>query len=977
MKIGVDLFGNQEENRGRGVGRYTRHLVTQLLSRYPEHEYVLYYHEGLPGRDDPWPITPAIRTIPRPGDAELRRSASDYLTQENPDDLDVLLLSCAFDCHRTHRPPPRTAHGPKVVAVLYDLIPALFQAKYLPNESVSRSYHWALRIARQYDRLLAISEASRQDGLNVLGLPAERIVNISSGSDGSFFFPDRSEPMPAATAAVLAAHGLRGPFVFCTSGIDERKNLRGVLHAFQQLPADLRQSHQLLVTCAMADWDRDYWHGVARELGILDRLVLIGAWPTAKNYLSDEVMRTFYQRCAAFVFPSLYEGFGLPILEALQCGAPVVAGRNSSQPEVVGDAGLLTNVADSAELSARLACVLSDRDLAASLREKGPLQARQFTWEAVADRAMTAIEGMADEPIRRVGVAQQQFNDGQCPPYQPPSVGSSRRRRLKPRIAFFSPFSPLRSGVVDYAERLMESLRHYYTIDLFHDAGYLPHAALSGGHESCHDYRLFSRFQRELNYAGIVYQMCNSECCGYIYETLQRFPGVVVMHDYALPEFHHCYAHTRGLPLESFIVQELLLENAELARECQYSFAAWSNESGGLCRALLSRGLTLSRRILDHSASVLVHDQWGAARLWQALPEMAERIFVVPLGAEVSPAPMESKAQIKRRLGFADEALILGCFGFVNGMKYHEEAISALAAIVKEYPAARLLFVGPDYTQGRAQAHAASLGVSQQVQFFGHTPKEMFLDLMAVTDIGVNLRRPPTRGETSAALMTLLGAGVATIITDVDAFSSFPDTIVRKVPPLVGGDRALELAIRELAGDASKRQQLGRAAREYVRVHHDWDKVASLYAEAIEWTRENHGRWSDSVGSKTRALAIQRVGPAASPAPALPHSPVTGTAMKRLLNRLARGVWRRSEGVRRQLAARLHAQITAAITPMEARQAEAIADLNRLNEGLLREVLRLQSQVAELVRRDAPAGEEVLLPLSSDPALQDTIRRSA
>ncbi|HEX7378224.1 MAG TPA: glycosyltransferase [Pirellulales bacterium] len=974
MKIGVDMFGTQEENRGRGVGRYTRHLIAQLLSRHPRHEYVLYYHEGLPGRDDPWPAPVAIRDIPRPADSGLRRLATDYLTHENPDDLDVLLLSCAFDCHRTHRPPPRTENGPKVVALLYDLIPTLFQDKYLASESISRSYHLALRIARQYDRLLTISEASRQDGLNVLGLPAERVVNISTGSDGAFFFPDRGEPLPAATAAVLAKYGLRQPFVFCTSGIDQRKNLRGMLQAFQQLPAELRDSHQLLVTCAMSEADGWYWDGVARELGIFDRLILLGVWGTDKYRVSDEVLRTFYQRCAAFVFPSLYEGFGLPILEAMQCAAPVIAGRNSSQPEVVGDAGLLVNAGDPAEMAATLARVLRDPELAASLREQGPLQARQFTWEAVADRAMAAIEetaagSSAEEEPKRHWTPSSVADEPAGPPatdfsWPAPDIGSepagrTHRRQAKPRIAFFSPFSPLRSGVVDYAERLLESLREYYTIDLFHDAGYLPHAAL-GGPEACHDYRLFSRFHRELNYAGIVYQMCNSDTCGYIYETLQRFPGVVVMHDYAVPEFHHWYAHTRGLPLDSFIAQELALENAELAQECRQSFAAWSHEPGGLCRALLSRGLSLNRRIVDHSACVLVHDQWGAGRLSSALPEMAERIFVVPLGAEAPPDPVESREQIKRRLGFAPDALILGCFGFVNGMKYHAEAISALAAILPEYPSARLLFVGPDYTQGGASAHAAALGVEGQVQFFGHTPKETFLDLMAITDIGVNLRRPPTRGETSAALMTLLGAGVATVITDVDAFSSFPDTIVRKVPPLADGDRALELVIRELAGDPRQRLRLGRAARDYVRAHHDWNKVAALYAQAIEWTRENHDRWSNRIGVKTRALLTP---PAAPPAPESPHTMERDTAMKQLLKRMARALWRRGEGLRRRLAVRLQAQLTAVLTPMEARQTEAIADLSRLNEGLLQEVLRLQSQVADLARRDS-ASEEMLLPLS-------------
>jgi glycosyltransferase involved in cell wall biosynthesis len=935
MKIGIDMFGTQANNRGRGVGRYTRQLVQQLLSRFTRHEYVLYYHEGIPGSDDPWQGAPVIRHVPRPRPGADPQASVEHLTRDNPDQIDVLLLSCAFDCYRDFLPPPRTARGPKVACILYDLIPALFQEQYLRGEDASRSYHWALRTARQYDLFLAISEASRADGVRVLDVPDDRVVNISAASDREFFFPDNEQPMSAASAAALAEQGIGQRFVYCVSGMDERKNLKGLLRAFQLLPAPLKQAYQLVVTCAMAESERDFWQDQATELGIGDRLILT-------NYVSDEVVRVLYQRCSLFVFPSLYEGFGLPILEALHCGAPVVAGRNSSQPEVLGEAGVLVDVANAADLAAGMASVLDDPQRSASLRREAPLQATNFTWESSADRAMAAIETLA-------------------PPQRMPRAAA--RSAPKPRIALFSPFTPLRSGVVDYAERLMESLREFYTIDLFHDAGYLPHAGLGGNDVSCHDYRLFPRFQRSLNYAGIVYQMCNSEHCGFIYETLQRFPGLVVMHDFALPEFHVWYASKRQLPVETFLANELALENEPLSREFQDSFSRWCDEPGGLCRALLTRGLTLNRRILDHAASVVVHDRWGAERMERAVPDLAERVFVVPLGADLTITSPEEKDEIKRRLGFPADALILGCFGFLNGMKYDQETIEAFAALVKGYPAARLLFVGPDFTQGRAQARAAALGVGQQVQFFGHTPKVTFLDLMAITDIGINLRRPPTRGETSSALLTLLGSGVATIITDVDAFAGYPDAVVRKVPPLSPDDRTLELALRELAGDAAARKQLGRAASDYVRQRHAWSQVARQYSDAIERTRMNYSRWAELAGSSTRAALLARATTVVAPPQALPIQSASGLSMKRWINRVGKALWRRTGGLRHQLALRLQAQVAAAIAASEARQAEAIADLNRFNDGLLREVLRLQAQVADLARAEAPPGN-IILPMT-------------
>src|SRR6185437_5346072 len=159
---------------------------------------------------------------------------------------------------------------------------------------------------------------------------------------------------------------------------------------------------------------RVFWQGQATEAKIGDRLVLT-------NYVSDEVVRVLYQRCSAFVFPSLYEGFGLPILEALQCGAPVIAGRNSSQPEVLGDAGVLVDVGNAADLATGISRVLDDPQLSATLRRLGPPQAKNFTWESTADRAMAAIETLA--PVKRL-------------------PRSAPRDTPKPRIALFSPLTP-------------------------------------------------------------------------------------------------------------------------------------------------------------------------------------------------------------------------------------------------------------------------------------------------------------------------------------------------------------------------------------------------------------------------------------------------------------------------------------------------------------------------------------------------------
>jgi glycosyltransferase involved in cell wall biosynthesis len=808
VRIGIDMLGVQSPSRLRGIGRYTRQLVEQLLTRFSEHEYVLYFYEGLPGLTDRWPGNPTFRQLAADADDASLRSRPQRLAG-NPDHCDILLVTCAFEQFENYLPPSKPVGEPKMVAILYDLIPALMPDKYLRNATVSQYYHWALRTVRHYDLLLAISEASRQDWSRLMNVPGERIVTIGAASDGQFFTPDQRQPMPGDVASELRALGIRDRFLFCLTGMDDRKNVQGLLAAYKCLPSALRERHQLVVTCKMNEHEAVHWAEQLRVGGIEGQVLFT-------NFLADEMVRTLYQRCEAFVFPSQYEGFGLPLLEAMHCGAAVVAGQNSSQPEVVGDAGLLADVDNPADFAGKIARVLEDPSLAEALRQRAPERARQFTWEATADRAMAALKRLARRPAR-LGISR----------WSPPA---------KPRLAYFSPLLPKRSGISDYSERLLAALRKRFTIDLYHDADYCPHIALASRDFACHDYRLFPRMRRALNYAGVVYQMGNSEYHGFVYETLLKYPGVVVLHDFVLTDFHY-WNSLRPTAAASFLADEIAYEAPEHVSDYLASPARWSDEPGGVVEACNRRGLAFNRRILERAAAVVMHDRWGARRIEAVYPELADRVNVIPHGASLYLTPPAQKHETRQRFGLNDGHLVIGCFGILHPSKYNVETIDAFAAIAADHPQARLLMVGRDLGEGEVQTRVVQRGLIDKVLFFGHAPMETFLELMSITDIGVNLRRPPTHGETSGALLTLLGSGVPTIVTDVDTFHSYPDSVVYKIAPLAPGDRALEEAIRWLVDRDDARRRLSESATDYIASVHDWSRVAGLYAGAIEHAR--------------------------------------------------------------------------------------------------------------------------------------------
>ncbi len=392
MRIGVDMLGIQSAGRTRGVGRFTRRLVSELIARRPQSEFVLYFYAGHPGADEAFPGAACVKAMPR-DDAQggLYRTAR-RLADQNFDRLDALLLTNPLENFCGYQPPLPPASGLRMGAIVYDLIPAIFPEQYLQHPGIARAYGQALDALSRYDLLLTISEAGRRDWLRLIGGAPERVANIGAASDPAQFTLRTSRNASADTRQLLERHGISAPFIFSLTALDHRKNLRGVLAAYELLPRILQESHQLVLTCAMSSKD-DYARvsSLVAQSPIARRVILTGP-------LDDDELRLLYQHCAVFLFPSRYEGFGLPILEAMQCGAPVVAGRNSSQIEVVGGAGLLADIDRPEEVTASLQKVLEDATFSQSLRLAGPRQARQFSWEKTAELCIAAIERTVAAP---------------------------------------------------------------------------------------------------------------------------------------------------------------------------------------------------------------------------------------------------------------------------------------------------------------------------------------------------------------------------------------------------------------------------------------------------------------------------------------------------------------------------------------------------------------------------------------------------
>lgn len=240
------------------------------------------------------------------------------------------------------------------------------------------------RTARRADRVIVHSRSAGADVAACFGVATERIAVVPLGV-GPEFFP---EPPPTQDAVrARLAPGREGFILFCGS-LERRKDVPTLLRAFARLRGG-RERYRLV----LAGGDGRASPGIT---GLVAALGLSGA-VAFEGYLEVPRLRALYAAAALFVLPSLYEGFGLPVLEAMACSTPVIAANTSSLPEVVGDAGLLVPPGDPDALAAAMTRVLEDVEFAADLRRRGLERAKRFTWEETAAQTLAVYRAVAAE----------------------------------------------------------------------------------------------------------------------------------------------------------------------------------------------------------------------------------------------------------------------------------------------------------------------------------------------------------------------------------------------------------------------------------------------------------------------------------------------------------------------------------------------------------------------------------------------------
>jgi glycosyltransferase involved in cell wall biosynthesis len=385
-RIAIDIQALQtEDSKDRGRGQYLLQLVPKILELGKENEYLLVVNANLPLPETAaWPAHRLLKFRGPSGRHKLSETLAlcSLLFQR----VDVFHIGSPLEEGAAIIPQFKKHRPFSVVCTLYDLIPYLFYEHYLAeNDPFKSIYEYRLTNVKMADVVLTISEHTRSDAINRLGLPPEKVITVGTGVDP--FFRSVFVDQPQWERALGAKFGIDKKFIFYTGGTDWRKNIAGLVESFARLPEIVRGDYLLVITCSMSNSEIEQYRGIAAKWQVEKAVVFT-------NFVSREELAALYTLCTVFVFPSLYEGFGLPIAEAMCCGAPVVAGNSSSLPEVVGDAGLLVDAASAEELSGAVLTLLTDEKLRLEMSERSQKRSRVFSFDAVAKKVVSAYEAI-------------------------------------------------------------------------------------------------------------------------------------------------------------------------------------------------------------------------------------------------------------------------------------------------------------------------------------------------------------------------------------------------------------------------------------------------------------------------------------------------------------------------------------------------------------------------------------------------------
>lgn len=402
MRIVLDMQPAQSHSRFRGIGRHTMDLAKAIVRNRKEHEILLVLNGMMPEtvpliRDSFAGLLPqrqilvwkAVAPVKASNSAnQLRRRVAQYTREAFIQQLepDFVYVFSMFEGHEDEAVQTIGTFfdDQRVVVSFHDAIPLIQSDIYLePDRSYKHFYMEQLAETRKACLLMAISESAMQEAVDYFQYPKDRILNISSAVADIF---KKKDIAPEDEKPLFRRLAIHRPYILYSGASDERKNHLGLIEAYARLPAHLREDYHLVLAGGMPEIHRNRFEERVKKLGLSANDVIF------TGRLTDDEFVLLYNRCHLYVFPSLHEGFGLPVLEAMSCGAAAIGSNTTSIPEVIGWERALFDPHSVDAICHKIQEALTGTDFYQALKQRALEQAALFSWDKSACRIIAALE---------------------------------------------------------------------------------------------------------------------------------------------------------------------------------------------------------------------------------------------------------------------------------------------------------------------------------------------------------------------------------------------------------------------------------------------------------------------------------------------------------------------------------------------------------------------------------------------------------
>ena len=802
MRIAFDATGILGPmSRNRGIGNYSMGQFSTMIQCDKENEYFFFnlfdcdfsLKEGSKEIDnlEEFKLYTGKNNFMLGDDCAdaIRKIVRKFLKEKQ---IDVFCITSPFDCLNV-KYQAEWFEGVKLVAIVYDIIPFIFKDHYFPEEGSIDWYMKCIEFLREVDRIQVISQSVKDDMIQYLDFPAEKIDVIWGAVDKRYHIAKIAEE---EKEALYHKFGINGEFIMCTGGDDERKNIAGLIEAYSRVNPDIRERYQLVIVCKLSPASVERYRNLSWEYGCGEQVVLT-------NFVSNEELLQFYNLASLMAFPSTYEGFGLPIVEAWACGTSVLTSNNSSLVQIAGDGAVIVDPFDIDDIARGLEYALTECDLK-ELLEKGREQLKKFQWENVADASISSFNmlksGEKEEPAKK---------------------------EERKTIAFFTPLPPLQSGISDYSVDIIMELSTYFDIDVYIDDNYEADVDL-GGHVCIQNHKKYKKQHKK--YADTIYQIGNSEFHMYMFPYVQKYPGTVVLHDYNM---HGVAVHTCFVAADKDYdrFQKILSEDYDEQAVTEYIDKLKNGQSGYRIFDMPLNGF-----VVNYAKKIIVHSNESKRKLLEK--NIGRNVCQIWHYAKVEGKPEENDL-IKQKMGYRSSDCILAAFGHVHETKRVIPVLKAFKELIKDNNNLQLLFVGK-LSEGLIDEFEEFIkkeNLSERVKVTGYIELDAFVDYIDLTDICLNLRYP-YNGETSGSLMRIFAKGKCVVVNDIGSFGEFPDDTCIKIPSVEAMDEDMEVeqicnGIRRLLANPEERARISQNAYEFAKENLDIHIVGKKYADFI------------------------------------------------------------------------------------------------------------------------------------------------